>query len=145
MYARFAPFFAFIALAGCGSSDDSDTFLPLDQVCSAYAEEVCGAQDGCCDMPADADCESRVHEACELQRDRLTMEAKLHYESEHADRQRAALHAALHDCAAPAPVATFFSGGAKQGAACQNDAQCTSFQCVDNKCGPAEAQPLCDY
>jgi hypothetical protein len=144
MSVRLFPLFVLATLGACGSGDDSDAFLPLDQVCSAYAEDVCGAQESCCDAPADGDCEARVRSSCELSRDRLTMEAGLTYEGEHANRQRDALRAALDDCRPPPSVASFFSGAAKQGAACQRDAQCATFTCSEGKCAAAAAEPLCD-
>jgi hypothetical protein len=133
------------ALAACGSGDDSDAFLPLNQVCAAYAEDVCAAKEPCCDAPPDADCEKRVRAACEPQREQLTKEGSLHYEGEHASRARDALRAALDDCRAPASVATFFSGAEKQGAACARDTQCATFACSEDKCAAAEAAPLCDF
>jgi hypothetical protein len=145
MFVRLSPWVALAVLGACGSGDDSDAFLPLDEVCAAYAEDVCGAQEPCCDAPADADCVKRVRAACEPQRDRLTMEADLSYEGEHANRQRDALRAGLDDCRAPAPVASFFSGGAAQGAACERDAQCASFACREGKCAAPAALPLCDF
>jgi hypothetical protein len=136
----------FVVLAACDNSDDSGAFLPLDQVCVAYAEEICAAQQHCCEPPGDqVTCEQRVYTACEPQRDRLTMEDGLHYDGEHGSDQRDALGASLEDCSEPAPVAAFFVGGAAEGAACQRDAQCLSFVCSAEKCGPPHPQPLCDF
>ncbi len=137
---------AFSAL-GCGA--DEPAFLPLADLCEAYAEEVCLARQSCCQGADLESCEPAIRETCKAEESGLTQQEDFSYDGRRADRVRRELRAALAMCAAPFPLTRFFRGARALGQPCEQNLQCESQRCVADAAGAmacAEAEPtsLCD-
>jgi hypothetical protein len=140
--------FTLIAAAGLSAcKEDSDPFLPLEQLCPALAEDICDAQGHCDCGEVDADCQERVEQRCDLARKQFTEEAELTYDGQKADAYRDAQNAALGDCGAPLPLGGFFEGTRANDEPCDRDAQCESLSCVGDpgRCAAVVALPLCEW
>ena len=98
-------------------------------------------------MPTEqtADCELRIEQACDVTRGQLSSESGLEYEGPTAQRVSNEHEATLDRCEPPFALSQFFSGGAKNGAACERASQCASGACVDGKCATLAPTPLCDF
>ena len=128
----------------CGG-ENSPAFLPFPDLCPVYAEQVCAAQQACCELPEkQEDCELRISTSCDVQREQLSQENGLHYEGEQAQEVRELQQAALDQCKAPYDLSRFFSNGAKDGAFCERASQCANGACTAGKCAAAATTPVCE-
>jgi hypothetical protein len=135
-----------LCLVAAGCSRDDTPFLPLDKLCTAYAEEVCEARRNCgCPEPVEA-CEERVGDACEVTRDMLNAEKGFVYDGERADRVRDQLRKELLECTPPFELTRFFVGPAKAGEACDRASECESLRCEGEPsvCAATDPAPLCE-
>jgi hypothetical protein len=131
-----------LALLACGE-DDSGGFIALDKACVGYAETVCAGRERCCDDPGSLDdCELRVLEACEPQRQALTGQAGLRYDGEAARQALDDIDLALDTCGGAPPVSRLFEGGKRVGEACTTAAECASYAC-DGVCLGESFADLC--
>jgi hypothetical protein len=76
------------------------------------------------------------------QRDQLTAEKALRYDSPHALSISRQMNAELAECKDPYPLSRFFEGGLAKGKKCERDAQCESFVCAASS-GDQDAAKLC--
>jgi hypothetical protein len=115
-----------LLVTGC---DDDPAFQPLSMLCNDLAEDICDARaGGCCEEANPAACIDATRAQCQLQLDALTAEP-LRYDAIEAAAKRRALRPQLDRCDAPPPLASFFTGGLPDGAACERDAQCSGGAC----------------
>jgi hypothetical protein len=134
-----------IGLAGaCG--DNTPSFLPLSDLCSNIAADVCEARGSCCGGKDDPSCASKLQDSCEAARSRFVKDSSLSYDGAHAERVREDQRAAFLSCDAPFLVGQFFEGTRAAGKACQRDTQCESLLCdaKQKTCTPVESAPLCN-
>jgi hypothetical protein len=135
--------------AACGS-ESHQKFVPFDDLCPGIAEDVCTAQQGCCDGDAGAtsadagaaSCEQRVTAACDSEREKFESNAALTYDGERASDVRDQQREALAECKPPFTLGRFFEGTKKLGSACKEDSECASGRC-DETCVAAAVAPLC--
>lgn len=152
---RVCALFPLVGLTLLACNDEpNERFLPLSEVCSFYAEEVCAAQARCCEgetpdaggeRDAESTCNARVLEACDDRLKELTSEGALSYDGKAGARVLDDLRAELGTCKDPSTLARFFEGGKARGAACKRNSECASFVCEDKACADAEVQPLCAF
>lgn len=129
------PLNVLFASAGCG--DDEPPFLPLNDLCDVYSEEVCDGREACCEAFDRASCETSVRSGCVADVDLLTNQEGLAYDGQEANRVRGQLQEALDLCLAPVPLGRFFVGTVANGAACEQPAQCQSVTCAPDAAGTA--------
>jgi hypothetical protein len=134
-------------LSSCGS--DEAAFLPLSELCGAYAEEVCAGREDCCEGVDTGTCERDVRASCEESRAILVTEADLSYDGVYANDRRSDLQIDMLDCKPAFSVARFFRGGLKRGEACESDGQCRSLRCSapdeeESVCAAEQALALCE-
>jgi hypothetical protein len=128
-----------VLLVSAGCAKDASAFLPLPDLCTSYADEVCLGRDACCDGAFDFDvCSTAALEACEADLARLTEESDLVYQGERAIRIRDDLRAELAECRAPFLLPRFFKGPLGAGESCERSTQCASLLCT----AEAEGQPM---
>lgn len=127
-----------VALFVVACKEDGAPFLPLSELCIERARVVCSAIERCCDLPYEGRCVDDEVAACDAERTQVQNERGRSYDSEQASARLSSQRDQAEGCGELFALASFFAGGASDGAACALDAECASGLCIDEACGPSD-------